>query len=237
MRIEMRWVGVAILAVTMATGCAGTAPRGTAPAAQAAAATVVPGADAKPEALVAGVLPAARLDRPAPLMQALKGRRSERSYSDRKLSIQQVADILWAANGVNRDDGKHTSPSAMNKQGVDIYAVTADGAFLYDPVKHALTQVATGDLRREMGGQEFVAVAALNLAYVVDTEVLKTEWAAVAVGCMAQNVGLYCATEGLGNVVRGWFEQEKVAKALALKPNQSVVLTQTVGYPKEAGKP
>jgi nitroreductase len=177
-------------------------------------------------------LPAPRLSRPAPLMQALKDRCSERNYSDRKLSTEQLGDILWAANGVNREDGKHTSPSAMNRQGVDIYAVTADGAFLYDPIKHALTQVAKGDFRKEMGTQEFVPVAALNLAFVVDTEVIGVDWASWAIGCMMQNVALYCATEGLGNVVRGWFEPEKVARVLDLKPHQKVAMTQTVGYPK-----
>jgi hypothetical protein len=230
----------ALMAVVAATGCAGARPQGTAPAVLAAqGAPVAPPASAAatvpeeaPGVLVAGALPPARLDLPAPLMKALKDRHSERNYSDRKLSIQQVADILWAANGVNREDGRRTSPSAMNKQGVDIYAVTADGAFLYDPVKHALVAVAPGDLRKEMGGQEFVAVAGLNLAYVADNEVVKDEWAAVAVGCMAQNVGLYCATAGLGNVVRGWFEADKVKKALSLQTNQSVILTQTVGSPK-----
>ena len=182
-------------------------------------------------------LPAPRLDRPAPLMQALKDRRSERDYSDKKLSMEQLGDILWAANGVNRSDGRRTSPSAMNKQGVDIYAVTADGAFLYDAAKHALVQIATGDLRKEMGNQDFVAVAPMNLAYVVDTDVIGVDGAATAVGCMVQNVGLYCATEGLGNVVRGWFDPAKVSKALLLKPNQTAVLCQTVGYPKEPAAP
>jgi nitroreductase len=179
-------------------------------------------------------LPAPRLDRTAPLMLALKNRRSERDFSDKKLSMEQISDILWAANGINRPDGKHTSPSPMHKQGVDIYAVTAEGAFLYDTAKHALVPVATGDLRKEMGKQDFVAVAALNLAYVADTSVIGADSAAIPVGCMVQNVGLYCATEGLANVPRGWFDPASVSKALLLKSTQTPILTQTVGYPKES---
>jgi nitroreductase len=225
MKKTVSFLGVAAVLAGAGVGCGATGKG-----------TVKPdNAEVKPAATIK--LPAPRLDRAAPLMQALKDRRSERSYSDRRLSMEQLADILWAANGINRGDGKRTSPSAMNRQGVDIYAVTADGVFLYDAAKHALVAVATGDFRKDLGEQEFVAFAALNLAFVADTDVIGVDGAAIAVGCMAQNVALYCATEGLGNVVRGWFEPQKVSKVLVLKPNQKVILTQTVGYPKEPAPP
>jgi len=174
-----------------------------------------------------------RLDRPAPLMKALNERKSERNYSDRKLTVESLSDLLWAANGVNRPDGKRTSPSAMNKQGVDIYVVMEEGTFIYDAVKSVLVPAVGGDNRKAAGKQEFVAVVPLNLVYVVNTDIIGTEGAAIAVGCMAQNVGLYCATEGLGSVVRGWFDGDELTKALKLGPKQAIILTQSVGYPKQ----
>jgi nitroreductase len=194
---------------------------------------------AKPEKTQASppgsiTLKAPRLDRSAPLMQALKNRRSERNYSDRKLNPQQLSDLLWAANGVNRDNGKHTSPSPRNAQGVDIYVVMEEGAYVYDPAKHVLLPVASGDHRKTTGTQEYVWGAPLNLVYVADTEVIKFDRATVAipVGCMVQNVGLYCASDGLGSVVRGSFKAEELSKALKLRESQTIHITQTVGYPK-----
>ena len=82
------------------------------------------------------------------LMQALKKRKSTRDISDKKLTLQQLSDLLWAADGVNRPDGKRTSPAAMGIYCVDIYAVLPEGIYLYDPAKHELKSVAKGDFRK-----------------------------------------------------------------------------------------
>ncbi len=179
-------------------------------------------------------LPAPELDREAPLMQALKNRKSTRSYSDRKLSRQQLANLLWAANGVNREDGKRTSPSPRNVQGIDIYVVLEEGAYVYDTVNHVLVPAASGDHRKATGTQEYVWDAPLNLVYVADTEVIKYDPGTVGipVGCMVQNVGLYCASDGLGSVVRGSFKADELAAALNLRPAQKIYITQTVGNPE-----
>ena len=179
-------------------------------------------------------LPAPELDRPASLMRALKGRASTRDYSERKLSRQQLANLLWAANGVNREDGKRTSPSPRNVQGIDIYVVLEEGAYVYDTVKHVLVPAASGDHRKATGTQEYVWGAPLNLVYVADTEVIKYDPGTVGipVGCMVQNVALYCASDGLGSVVRGSFKAEELAKALKLRPSQRIYITQTVGIPE-----
>ena len=58
-----------------------------------------------------------------PLMQALNERVTLREFSDKMLSDQQLSDLLWAANGVNRDNGKRTAPSARNCQEIDIYVL------------------------------------------------------------------------------------------------------------------
>ena len=185
-------------------------------------------------------LPAPRLEGGKPLMQALKARQTSRAFDTKKLSNQVLSDLLWAAAGINRiDSGKRTAPSARNLQEVEVYAVLEDGAYLYDAKTNTLKAVAKGDLRKLTGGQEFVAVAPLNLVYVADTEKLKgasAEDQALYIGAdsgyISQNVYLFCASEGLATVVRGSVERKALAEALKLSGQKKITLAQTVGYPK-----
>ncbi len=190
-------------------------------------------------------LPAPDLDNGAPLMRALKERRSDREYDTRPPTLQQLSGLLWAANGVNREDGKRTAPAALNQQLLDIYLVLPAGAFRYDAPGSRLVPVAAGDHRKLAGPQGFVATAPVNLVYVADPARFKprpgpgplipTEeilnWTRVAAGLQAQNVGLYCAAFGLGNVVRGMVDREGLGPVLKLGPSQVIVLAQTVGLP------
>lgn len=115
-------------------------------------------------------LPSPRMDGGMPLLQALKQRQSARAFSPKALPEQVVADLLWAAFGINRPDtGKRTAPSARNWQEVDVFAITADGAYLYDANANVLKAVAAGDLRKLAGVQGFVGTAPLNLVFVADT--------------------------------------------------------------------
>ncbi len=183
-------------------------------------------------------LPKPNTDGGKPLMQTLKERKSTRAFADRKLSAETLSNLLWAACGINRPDGKRTAPSAMNKQEVDIYVVLAEGTYFYDAKEHALKMVATGDLRAQSGSQDFVKDAPVNLIFVADTakmtgpEESKALWYGVATGAVMQNVYLYCASEGLVTVARGSVNREPLAKSLSLRPEQKIALAQTVGYPK-----
>jgi hypothetical protein len=85
-----------------------------------------------------------------PVMEALSVRASARDWSEKDLSRRDLSDLLWAANGVNRPDGKKTASSAMNAQDVDIYAFMKDGVYLYDAKAHALVPVRAGDHRAEI---------------------------------------------------------------------------------------
>lgn len=85
-----------------------------------------------------------------PVMEALSVRASVRDWSDKDISLQDLSDLLWAANGVNRPDGKRTASSAMNAQDVDIYVFMKDGAYLYDAAVQALKPVLAGDHREEI---------------------------------------------------------------------------------------
>jgi nitroreductase len=174
-----------------------------------------------------------------PLMEALNERHSSREYSAKNLSDQQIADMLWAAWGVNRDNGKHTAPSSRNKQEMEVYMSTADGLFLYLPEKHALKKIHDKDIRAITGGQDFVDDAAVNLIFVADyrkagDDVTADDYRCTSgtnAGFMSQNVYLWCASEGLATVVRGWFDREELHEAMGLEVFRDVILCQTVGYP------
>lgn len=171
-------------------------------------------------------------------MQALKERRSAREFSAAKLPAQMLSNLLWAAWGVNRPDGRRTAPSASNRQEVDVYVALAEGLYLYDAREHRLRQVLGEDLRARTGKQPFVGQAPLELVYVADAAKAgraraedQIFYSAINTGYISQNVYLFCASEGLATVVRGLVDRDALAKAMKLRPEQRVVVAQSVGYP------
>jgi nitroreductase len=141
---------------------------------------------------------------------------------------------------VNRPDGHRTAPSARNWQETDLYVFLADGVYLYDAAANLLQPVLPGDHRAATGTQDFVADAPLDLVYVADLSRMgdaapenKRLYSAADAGFVAQNVYLFCASEGLSVVVRGSINRDQIAKLLRLRADQKVILSQTVGYPKK----
>jgi len=174
-------------------------------------------------------------------MEVLKNRKSSREFSTEKLPLQVLSNMLWAAWGINRpESGKHTAPSARNRQEIDVYVALAEGLYLYDAKAHTLVPVLAKDIRAMTGGQPFVKDAPVNLIYVSDLSKMsnapadqKDFYSATDTGFISQNVYLYCASEGLATVVRGYVDRAALAKAMKLRPNQKVILAQSVGYPKK----
>lgn len=183
-------------------------------------------------------LPPAQTDGGKPLMQALKLRASVREFKPDALPRQTLSNLLWAAFGVNRADGKRTAPSTHGKQTIDVYVVLDSGAYLYDAGAHRLNPVEKGDLRPLTTTQDFARIAPVNLVYVADRSKLdappedKSEWIGADAGAIGQNVYLFCASEGLASVLRAGADRPALAKTLRLRPEQRIVLAQTVGYPK-----
>ncbi|QAT17467.1 nitroreductase [Candidatus Velamenicoccus archaeovorus] len=185
-------------------------------------------------------LPPPQTDGGMPLMQALKERQSRRAFSDRELSLQTLSDLLWAAAGVNRPDtGGRTAPTAMNKQEIDIYVALKDGLFLYDAKNNLLVSVLSQDVRAMTGEQSFVKDAPVDLIFVADHQKMegmtgeqKDFYGATDTGFISENVYLFCASAGLATVVRGWFNKLTLTKTMKLRPSQTIVLAQTVGYPR-----
>ena len=190
----------------------------------------------KPEVIK---LPVPQTDAGRLLMQALKLRHSSREFSKKKLPLQVLSNLLWAAFGENRAETRgRTAPSAHDWEEIDVYVAAADGLYVYDAHKCVLKRVLAQDIRPQTGLQPYVADAPINLVYVADlsrmaaaTEEEKAYYSGPDAGFIAQNVYLFCASEGLATVVRGMVDRTALAKLMKLTPNQRVVLAQSVGYP------
>lgn len=177
-----------------------------------------------------------------PLMEALSKRSTNRSMdSTRHLNEQQLSDLVWAAWGVNRPDGRRTAPSALNRQEIDLYLIGRSGAYLYDATNHKLIPVAEGDHRTEVNNQEFTKTGDWILIFVADYSRMMNPddtqqnaiTSGVDAGLIAQNVYLYGASEGLAVVVHMSLNQKEIADILHLGETQHIVLGQTVGLPAE----
>lgn len=171
-----------------------------------------------------------------PVMQALEQRQSAREYADKKLSHQDLSNLLWAANGINRPGvGKRTAPSAMNRQEIDVYVCMPEGIYFYDAKSNALNPVVKGDFRSAVGGgQAYVATAPVSLILVGNLDAFKGDvlMPAVDAGIVSQNISLFCSGMGLVTVPRASMDQDKLKAALKLKDSQRLLLNHPVGYAK-----
>jgi SagB-type dehydrogenase family enzyme len=190
-------------------------------------------------------LPAPQTDGGKPLMQVLRDRHTTREFSSAKLAPQVLANLLWAAFGVNRPQAERlglgrTAPSAKNWQETDVYVATAEGLYIYDAKGNKLDPVLASDVRAMTGVQPFVKDVPVDLIYVADLAKATNAsaedrdlWTVADTGVIAENVYLFCASEGLAVVVRGSVDRAALAKVMKLRPDQKIILAQSVGYPKK----
>lgn len=179
------------------------------------------------------------LKRGLPVMEALSLRASANEYTGAKLSLQDISDLLWAANGINRKEiSKRTAPSAMNSQDIDVYLIAEEGAYLYDAVNHILNPVVSGDHRGLVAGRQTdVAKAPVILLLVSDfsrfksgEDTQKSGWASFDAGIVSQNICIFCAGMGLKTRTRGSMDIEKLKSVLHLKDSQHLMLNNPVSY-------
>ena len=177
-------------------------------------------------------------ERGSSLMKALNDRRSSREMDIKALNLQDLSDLIWAANGVNRPDGRRTAPTAMNRQDIDLYVALHDGTYLYDAKEHILKLVLEQDIRPLLAGpQEFIKSAPVVLVIVSDTAKFPAGidgklWGAFDAGIVSQNINIFCSAVGLETVTRAYMDADKVKAALKLSEGQIVMLNNPVGYPK-----
>ena len=171
------------------------------------------------------------------MFEVLQKRASIREYSDKDISDKILSQVLWAACGKNRPDGRITAPSAVNAQDVMVYVCKANGAFLYDAQNNALEQVSKKDLRKAVAGrQEFAAKAPVCLVLVSNLNKLPRAnemLGAMDVGYVSENICLACTALGLATVPRASMDVETLKTELGLAEKQVPMLNNPIGYPIE----
>ena len=170
-----------------------------------------------------------------PLMQALAERKTVRDYKPGDLDAATLSEILYAANGVNRPDGKRTIPTAMNKQDLEVYVALPGAAYHYDAKENKLVRIDAGDFRADLIMNKNMAKnAACILVYASDSTKFPNDikYPAIHVGEASQDVYLYCASKGLGTVSLGMYDEKGVRKVFKLDDKMTVILAQAIGFTK-----
>lgn len=198
-----------------------------------------------------GTAVTSRIDLPEPavtgggsLVDALAQRRSVREYRQLPLDTAEISQLLWAAQGVTTSGGKRTAPSAGALYPLELYLVTEDGKYRYDPDKHQLEVVGNEDVRTELSraalSQE--AVEKAPAVFVITAVFSRTEqkygeradlYVKLEAGHAAQNLLLQAVSLGLGGVPIGAFHDDEVTEVLALPDDHEPLYLIPVGHPVE----
>ncbi len=179
------------------------------------------------------------------LEETISKRRSERSFSGKELTLEQISQLLWSCQGVtNERKGFRSAPSAGATYPLEVYLATKDGLFLYLPNSHSIKRLKDKDLREELRNasfsQGFVKDAAVDI--IICAEFKRTtsrygtrgeRYVYIEVGHAAENVHLQVVAEGLGSVPVGAFSDSKVKDALGLPDDIIPIYIIPVGYIKE----
>lgn len=175
------------------------------------------------------------------LMTALKNRHSDKTYVETPVTTEQLATILWAANGVNRENGKRTAPAPMNMPYLQIFVISRDGASLYHPAGHTLSSVSPKDIRNALPKQAAYASASHLLLLVADlSQFTKPEiateskllWAHCNAGHIGQNVYLAAAALGLSTCMVANINLETARSELRLRDDQIPLYLMPLGHSK-----
>jgi nitroreductase len=182
------------------------------------------------------LLPPFEKNSPFPLERALMERKTSRSYDPgRTLSLPEISRLLWAADGVNRDNGRRTAPSALGRYPVEMLAALPQGVYRYEPQPHRLVRVIADDIRGQIPVQGGFKQAPLIVLYVINKEKVPGKdfgWADLEIGSIGQNLFLESAALGLGSCIFANINFVDVTKSLGLKDSQILRIAQAVGATK-----
>lgn len=173
--------------------------------------------------------------------ETIKKRRSVRSYSEKDLTIEQLSQLLWAAQGITDMRGLRAAPSAGALYPLEIYVVKKDGLFHYTSHGHRLKLISNRDLRRELTsaawGQGFIAQAPVNIVICAVYERVTSRYGKrgvrytdIEVGHAAENVHLQAVALGLDSVPIGAFSDGEVSSILGLSKDETPIYIIPVGY-------
>ncbi len=180
------------------------------------------------------------------LEAAVKARKSSRSYQAAALTLAEVSQLLWAAQGVTRKNGMRTAPSAGALYPLEVYLEVdrveqlAAGVYKYRPQSHELVQISDQEKRRALTaaglGQGCIARGAVNiiLAAVYERTAVKygdraVRYVHMEAGHAAQNIYLQAVVLGLGTVAGGAFDDHEVKKVLLFQRDEYPLYIMPVG--------
>lgn len=199
-----------------------------------------------PPAGAAVPLPAPRLTGELSVEAALKERRSRRRYAADPLTLAEVSQLLWAAQGTTDEIGNRTAPSAGGLFPLEVYLVAGEvaelspGIYSYRPASHDLEAFATGDRRDDLAtaafGQSFgglapvaIVIAAVERRVALQYGQRAPRYVHMEVGAAAENVHLQAEALGLATVMIGAFNEAAVKAMLALPREEEPLLIMPVG--------
>lgn len=173
------------------------------------------------------------------VMQAFGARKSGSNFGMKIISNENLGNLLWAANGINRpESGGRTAPSALNKQDVSLYVFTLKNVYLYDPQAHAMNLVVAGDHRALFSERMKTPVIVLLVSDVSkfnstpgsleDHKII----GALDAGIVSENISIFCASMGISTRVRASMDKPGLQKLLNLSELQIPMLNHAVGYEK-----
>ena len=191
-------------------------------------------------------LPEPSYDSEVSLEQSLLNRRSIRSYTGEPLTLQEVSQLLWAAQGLTDPGGLRAAPSAGALYPLELYLVAGDGedltagVYRYQPDGHQLVKTLDGDMRAELAeaalGQAWVKEGAVSIVFtaVYERTTVKygdrgVRYVHMEAGHAAQNLCLQATALGLGAVTVGAFHDEEVTRLLNLPADEQPLYIIPVG--------
>ena len=190
------------------------------------------------------ILPEPNLDSDFSLVEALEKRRSVRNFSGRELGLDQISQILWAAQGITQKaTGYRTTPSAGALYPLELFLVKSDGTYHYQPEEHKLAKLLSGDLRGKLAeGSLFQGFIAIAPASIVITAVYERttikygdrgiRYVNMEAGHCCQNILLQSVALGLGAVSVGAFDDDYIQNLFNLPSDYRVLYVIPIGYPE-----
>jgi SagB-type dehydrogenase family enzyme len=178
------------------------------------------------------------------LEEAISKRRSQRSFSKKEVTLDEIGQLLWAAQGITRKEGGHnfrSAPSAGALYPMEIYALTKNGLYHYIPQRHALEALNERDLRSDLSnaslGQGSVSEAVLDIVICAVYERVTSKYGErgiryvhIEAGHIAQNIHLEAVALGLSSVPIGAFNDARVKSVLNLPKGEEPLYIIPVGY-------
>ena len=178
--------------------------------------------------------------------EAILNRRSIRDYTSQSLTLQDISQLLWAAQGITNPSSFRAAPSAGATYPLEIYILVGDlegvagGIYRYKPHQHELVKVLDGEQREALAdaalNQQFITKAPLNIVITAIYERTTNRYGERGIryvhmeaGHTAQNVYLQAVALNLGTVVVGAFNNNRVANILALPDNEVPLYIMPVG--------